>query len=309
MHNNRINYTLEEYQKVILHRWNSTVFMFARRNEYDVLDPFFAKPAPRTPWLEGRPREKYYSRLYARLDHQLKNSTRKFTFCTLTYSTKKYSQRLACLQIKDHLHEFIKRLRKKYPKIQYFWVIELTKRSYPHIHIIFDQYAHWKIIKAIWYAITGSYIIDIRSIPPKSAAAYICGYVTKQRKSSSKQWAFIFKNIDRLWSCSRSFFTSKWVTEQEFYLLAMSLSCYWSDNALKRPLSAEEFWEVPYDFIVPILSRSWIMDRRLNWNEIDKIEEILNYFPRKLVTDCCNKFENSVPFAFAPMNSKTGQDN
>jgi|GEM_PF-2029103 len=254
MHNNRIEYSYPQYQSVIIDRWKNTLFWFARKSD-EKYDLYFAKPTPRVPWLPGKPRKKYYKRLFTRIFRQLQTGNFKYSFCTLTYHTRKYSQKYAFLMLKDHLKEFIRRLRKKYPKIQYFWVIELTKNLYPHIHIVFNQYVHWLVIRSIWYHVTQSYITDIRSIPAGNLAAYMSKYISSQKKSSEIQWATIFKQVDRLYGSSKYFFC-KIATEekdQEWFLISISTNIYDADWRLDRHDSDEDFWLIQHHFAAGLL--------------------------------------------------------
>ena len=254
MHQNRIDYSYRQYQDLILDRWASTLFWFAKKEDkgYDL---YFAKPTPRLPWLAGKPRTKYYRRLFARLYSQLKSGSFHYSFCTLTYHTRKYSQKYSFLMLKAHLKEFIRRLRKRYPNIQYFWVIELTKRLYPHIHIVFNQFVHWKVIRAIWYHVTKSYITDIRSIPAGNISAYMSKYLNSQKKQNESQWGTIFKNVDRLYGCSGSFFTKKPVdtSPQEWFLISISTNIMIEDWRLAREDSDKDFWLIPHHYAAGLL--------------------------------------------------------
>ena len=152
MHSNRsMNY--EAYQDILLYRWNTQLIWLGSKNADGLQSLYFARPTPRVIWLPGKPRQKYFKRLYARLYGTIKLSSDKYTFGTLTYHTEKWSRDGAALFLPEHLKEFFRRLRKKCKNLQYFWVVELTKLGYPHVHLIFNQYVHHVIIRAIWYAV------------------------------------------------------------------------------------------------------------------------------------------------------------
>jgi len=282
MHQNRIDYSYKQYQDKILDRWSSTLFWFARKNEakYDL---YFAKPTPKLPWIPGKPRKKYYRRLFAKLHSQLKQSKIKYSFCTLTYSTRKYSQKYCFLLLKDHMRAFIRKLRKRYPTIQYYWVVELTRRLYPHVHIVFDQFVHWIVIRAIWYSVTKSYITDIRSIPSGNLSAYLSKYLTSQKKSSETQWGTIFKNIDRLYGCSKNFFSKKAIEnkEQEWFLISISTDLFQHDWTLGREDPEKDFWLIPHHFAAGLLIYHAI--DHTNWQ--DSFPDIYQSFTKDYTLD------------------------
>ena len=254
MHLNRETYSYSGYQSLLIYRWQRTVFWFAKK-EGSKYDMYFAKPTPKTVWLPGKPRKKYYRRIFAKLHNQISDSKTKYGFCTLTYHTSKYSQKSSFILLKYHLKEFIRLIRKKYPTLQYFWVIELTKRLYPHIHIVFNQYVHWIVIRAIWYRITKSYITDIRSIPAGDISNYICSYLTQQKKSNEAQWGTIFKNVDRLYGSSLHFFVKAPISDrdQEWFLISMSTHCFLQDWELLRKDKEKDFWLIPHHFAAGLL--------------------------------------------------------
>lgn len=284
MHQNRVDYTLPQYQDVLLTRWSRTLFLFAKKKKNNGYDFYFAKPTPRTVWLSGKPRDKYYKRLYARLHHQLTLDKKKYTFCTLTYHTRKYSREYCCSLLKSHLKEFIRRLRVRYPRLQYYWIIELTKDYYPHIHFVFDHYCHHVIIRAIWYAVTKSYITDIRMIPAGNLASYLSKYLTKQRSQKVDQFTFIFKNIDRLYGSSKYFFSVYVKFESDWLFINMTFSCDYHDKRLFRPPDNPDFWYIYDEFAKCFLDTCFFI-----YKNSDKNKEVVKYF-HSLFTKKENEF-------------------
>lgn len=291
MHENREIYSLKQYQQILIDRWRRTVYWFAKKED-DRYDMYFAKPTPKTQWLSGKPRKKYYRKLYTKLNTQLRTDKFHYSFCTLTYHTRKYSQKYAFLMLKDQLKEFIRLVRKKYPKIQYYWVIELTKRLYPHIHIVFNGYVHWLVIRAIWYRVTSSYITDIRSIPSHDISKYIAGYLAKQSKHDKTQWSTIFKNIDRLYGSSRDFFTTKIVNPDigEWFLISLSCDCFLPDWKLYREDREMDFWLIPHHYAASLLLTHDI--DHINWQDSypDIYASFLNAYSRKDLYDIASLF-------------------
>lgn len=247
MHQNRTIYTLREYQDIVAYRWKHTLFWFARESEnpgkYDL---YFAKPAPRTVWLPGRPRKKYYNRLKNRVHCQIAHNATKYTFATLTYSTGSYTPNKAFFLMKSHIKEFFRLLRKRIPTLQYFWVVELTKRGYPHFHLILSSFVHHSVLKAIWWKVSSCSVVDIRMIPAGNLSGYITKYLTKQSKHTTRQFEIIFKKIDRLYGYSKKFFTKKEPTDSEkWFMISLSLDCFVQDHNLLRPDKEIEFWQIP----------------------------------------------------------------
>ncbi len=281
MHKNRINNSYEEYQQILIDRWESTLFWFAKK-EKEKYNLYFAKPTPKVPWLPGKPREKYYKRLFGRLSSQLKSGNFHYSFCTLTYHTAKWSQQSSFHLLKSHIKEFIRRLKKRYPGIQYFWVIELTKRLYPHIHIIFNQFVHWTVIRAIWYKVTKSYITDIRAIPSGNIASYIASYLSSQKKSNESQWGTIFKNVSRLIGNSRHFFAEKVVSEEEqiWFLISLSTNLFTEDWRLNRKDKDKDFWLIPHHYAAGLLIFHYV--DHTNWE--DTYQDIYYSFTKDILS-------------------------
>lgn len=200
MHENRSRFTLYEYQKIIRGRYHKLglVCENTATGSYKIF-----RPIPATPWVpEGR--KKYFRKIRSRLDSI--NSNNRFTFCTLTYSTRFYNPVSASKNVKRDIDLFFKRLDYRNSRPEYFYVIELTDQLMVHVHLIFDRYVHKKKIFKSWNKITNSICIKIKHIPSQQAFYYCTKYLSDSIKQSDDKWSFIFKNIDRIWSSSRNFF-------------------------------------------------------------------------------------------------------
>jgi len=68
------------------------------------------------------------------------------SFCTLTYRKAVPTHDKA----KRHLDNFLKRLRRKYPELEYLWIAEIQQRGAIHFHILFNQRIHHSIINKEW---------------------------------------------------------------------------------------------------------------------------------------------------------------
>lgn len=174
--------------------------LFLQNNETNKI--FIFRPIPNCPWLPES-RKKYFRRLRSRLESL--PSSKKYTFATLTYSTRNYSPASACSGIKHDIDLFFKRLGYHHRKVQYFYVIEMTDNLYPHIHIIFDQYIPWKKLRSSWLAVTGNTVTNIKHLPQKAAFWYCLKYLSDAKKQSEEKWSMLFSHIDRIWTCSRGF--------------------------------------------------------------------------------------------------------
>jgi len=283
MHQNRIQYSLKEYQSILYDRWNHTLFWFALKdNDSSNYNMFFAKPCPKTIWLPGRPRKKYLKARQKKLSYNFKKSADNYTFCTLTFSQKLYNRTDAFSFLKSYIHKFIKRLRKRVKTLQYYWVIELHKNGYPHIHIIFNQYVHWKVIRAIWWVVSRSRITDIRKIPGNNAGNYISKYVSKTNKHDQRQFEVIFKHVDRLFGYSQGFFVASESIQdiKKWYLISLSTNCLLPDWFLGRPCRDTDFWFIPENFASSLLYTDLI--DHINW--YPDFAEIYDYF-RNITTN------------------------
>ena len=200
MHQNRLIYTLPEYQNKLRSGYMRLGVFMQRIEDKKV---YCFRPIPATPWLpEGR--KKYFKRLQRKLKQI--DTKHKYTFGTLTYNPAKYTNIEVSKRIKNDLKLFFKRLGYYHRKFQYFYVIELTDNYMPHVHIIFDKYIPHIKMKNSWRAVTGSSIVHIKHIPTQQAFWYCVKYLNDCKKQSTGKWSFIFSHIDRVWSSSRKFF-------------------------------------------------------------------------------------------------------
>jgi len=142
-----------------------------------------------------------------------------YTFSTLTYSTKLYGPEEVALRCKKDIALLMKRLRRAIPKLQYFYIVELTKKFMPHFHIIFNQQIPKRILKKNWLEITGSYIVDIRNIFSEHVYGYMTSELLKSKKQPEQYWQFIYFSFNRLWSSSRMFFLHAKDTTKKYYIL------------------------------------------------------------------------------------------
>jgi hypothetical protein len=159
------------------------------------------------------------------------------TFSTLTYSTKLYSPEEVSLRAKKDIALLMKRLRRLIPKLQYFYIVELTKKFQPHFHIIFNSEIPKKTLSKYWKDITGSYIVDIRKMHSDHLYSYMTSELLKSKKKSEYYWQFIYFNFSRLWSSSRGFFFHAIHTSKKYYIL-------FKDHAMIKVIFAHALTEI-----------------------------------------------------------------
>jgi hypothetical protein len=98
---------------------------------------------------------------------------------TVTTDPSILSSDEALRSISVRWHHVLRNLRRHYPQLRYFRVIELTKSGLPHMHILFDQYVDWHLFrKALMRADFGR-VLHFKKLPKAAAITYLTKYVTK----------------------------------------------------------------------------------------------------------------------------------
>lgn len=222
MHSNRLIYTLPEYQAKLRRNYKKLGLFL---EEYETHKIFIFRPVPKTPWLpEGR--KKYFGKLFSRFENL--PFCKKYSFATLTYSATNYTPVSCARRIKHDIDLFFKRLGYHHREFEYFYVIELTDKFMPHIHIIFNSFIPKSKIKASWFAVSGNFITHIKHLPQKQAFYYCVKYLADSKKQGEDKWSFLFSHIDRLWSCSRGFFAVSVSNKGKYKFLF----CLWDPNLI-----------------------------------------------------------------------------
>lgn len=269
MHRNRLLYDRPSYVEKLRVNY-TTLGLVLSHSKSGNLCVF--RPVPSTPFLpEGR--HKYFYKLRRRAENL--NFSKKYSFATLTYSTNFYNPAEACKRIKHDIDLFFKRLNYRKSKPPYFYVIELTEKFMPHVHIIFAGYVHKKKIFKSWYKVTGCTSIRIQSLPFKKAIYYCTKYLTRSSKMSDNKWDFIFKNIDRIWSCSRDFFSKSdpepklWIFK-ELYCSLMNQH----NDLFPRSLQYLKSFEMSQEDFTFLLDEIILDYRRISFNTSDYYDRI-----------------------------------
>lgn len=122
---------------------------------------------------------------------------------TLTIATKSWSSpREAFDGTKRMVTRLAIKLRRDHGEFEYFKVLEVTKKGWPHYHLIVrSSYIPQPKISNEWNRLTGAHIVDVRKIKkPSDVYFYIVKYLSKQKYIP---WT------DRRVSWSKHFFQDK----------------------------------------------------------------------------------------------------
>lgn len=126
-------------------------------------------------------------------------------FLTLTLSSKDYTPEQSLEKISSYFNLFVKLLRYRGFKFQYFKIIEFTKNNIAHLHILVNCFLPFNIVKTLWQSITGSSIVYIEKIKSQqSAINYLFKYMQKAISSTSNYLFYLMNK--RRYSYSENFF-------------------------------------------------------------------------------------------------------
>lgn len=90
---------------------------------------------------------------------------------------------------------------KREPKTQYFRVLELTKRGWPHYHFLTKgPFWNQRELSHVWKSLSGAHIVDIRRVTGNHHLNYVTKYI---QKGLPIEWA------RRRFSASKNFFEPK----------------------------------------------------------------------------------------------------
>jgi len=102
-----------------------------------------------------------------------------FSMLTLTLRQNSDDLKKNWFELSKFWDILLKRLKRQYPKIKYFRVVELQKNGMPHIHALINFYTPKWLIRAMWKDITkDSFICRFEKIRT-SCAEYILKYFSK----------------------------------------------------------------------------------------------------------------------------------
>lgn len=197
-------------------------------------------------------KQTYFKKLRQKLNINKTNTNDKIAFITLTYDTKLYSAVQVVNRCKSDIQKFFKLIRNRIGKINYFWIVELTKRNYVHFHIICKEYIPAKMINACWRATTGSIITHVKGISRTQAGKYITKYVSDATKLSEDQVRFLYENnFKRLYSMSKKFFFNRTRKPEQYVLIGVVTNCFCMGQA--DPGEFLELSDIALSYIVELM--------------------------------------------------------
>jgi hypothetical protein len=101
---------------------------------------------------------------------------------------------------------FLKRIRRRFPKIRFLRIVELHKSGIPHFHILIDHYISHTWITHTFPECGGGMVNWIKLIDPGRAINYVLKYVTKGSVADLDLDRFFYMTGMRQFSTSKSLF-------------------------------------------------------------------------------------------------------
>lgn len=124
----------------------------------------------------GRQKIQHYARLVA--DAQANR------LITLTVNPARYdSPRAAYDHTRRRIPILSARLRRTYGEFEFFRILEVTKKGWPHYHLIArSPYIPQTELSQLWNELTGAPIVDVRKLDRRTNAYwYVTKYLAKQK--------------------------------------------------------------------------------------------------------------------------------
>jgi hypothetical protein len=145
-------------------------------------------------------------------------------FITLTYRNTRPEDIRDAQCVRRDLRVFWSKIRKELGKVEWFQIVELTKKGQPHMHMVWSLQETMEIstlkclVKRIWREVTrDSFIVDVQLVMGAAGAAgYLAKYLLKGVMHREELEALGFK---RRWTRSRGWPSPEplqlWGTEKE----------------------------------------------------------------------------------------------
>lgn len=149
-----------------------------------------------------------------------------FAFITLTYPSDFPSSGRIC---KKHWDTFIKRLKRKYPSVQYLGGFEFQERGAPHFHILVSEFVDLAWLSQAWYEVVESG--DLKHLHAGTSVRLVsgrkqgAGYMAKvyTAKRAQKEVPEGFADAGRFWFSSRGLVQAVRETTIEEYSDAVTI--------------------------------------------------------------------------------------
>lgn len=124
---------------------------------------------------------------------------------TLTCSTKDYDVQKSITTLSRDWDIFCKRLRRRYPKLKFFKIIEFHRNRRAHLHILVNVFIPQEYISKAWREIHHSPIVWINPVDSVNAVAYVTKYITKGMQNEDGTAAMFYIFSRRRFSFSQNF--------------------------------------------------------------------------------------------------------
>lgn len=161
-------------------------------------------------------------------------------FLTLTLSTKDYSPEESICKISEFFNLWVKFMRYRGFKFQYFKIIEFTKKDVAHLHILVNAFLPGLVVQQCWKQITGSYIYKIKKPENKEHTInYLLKYITKANNDFAQIFFYLYQK--RRYSYSQNFFET--AKEEQAFVQSM----YYHNRECEFEASVLKFFNLKYD--------------------------------------------------------------
>lgn len=122
---------------------------------------------------------------------------------TLTSVKKESNSAKELIKLEENFRELRKFLKRKYPKLQYFTVKELSPKGMWHIHGLWNIHIDIKVLSAKWRSISGAYRVWLERVrSPRAAINYVFKYVYKSTYNPRER-QLLFEQDKRKFSYSK----------------------------------------------------------------------------------------------------------
>jgi len=101
---------------------------------------------------------------------------------------------------------FLKRIRRRHPKVKYFRILEFTQKGIPHFHILLNCFISHRWITETFPECGGGSVNWIHVVDPGHAFGYITKYISKGFGSHSPHDELYYRSSLRQYSYSRGLF-------------------------------------------------------------------------------------------------------
>lgn len=104
-------------------------------------------------------------------------------FWTITTDPKVIDAGLALRTLQKRWNNVNRSAKRISPGFKYFKVIELTKKGFPHVHFLTDQYIDWDKIRKILVLNKFGHVVHFKELPTGQAVKYAIKYIAKHMNS------------------------------------------------------------------------------------------------------------------------------